>query len=115
MVTEESGKKYQVGGCAQPHLGKDTQEKHLFCLWRNITSPQIERYILQEYVTEERLEVPVEFDEGINNLLKKIEVVASLKFILKSQVENVCCRKKDGKRLRMTRDEGLKGLQRRPC
>ena len=32
---------------------------------------------LQEYVTEERLEVPVEFDEGINNLLKKIEVVAS--------------------------------------
>ena len=59
------------------HLGKDTQEKHLFCLWRNITSPQIERYILQEYVTEERLEVPVEFDEGINNLLKKIEVVAN--------------------------------------
>ena len=81
MVTEESGKKYQVGGRAggppQPHLGKDTQEKHLFCLWRNITSPQIERYILQEYVTEERLEVPVEFDEGINNLLKKIEVVAN--------------------------------------
>ena len=33
-------------------------------------------------MTEERLEVPVEFDEGINNLLKKIEVVASLKFIL---------------------------------
>ena len=27
-------------------------------------------------MTEERLEVPVEFDEGINNLLKKIEVVA---------------------------------------
>ena len=38
--------------------------------------------IFQEYVTEERLEVPVEFDEGINNLLKKIEVVTSLKFIL---------------------------------
>ena len=34
--------------------------------------------IFKEYVTEERLEVPVEFDEGINNLLKKIEVVASL-------------------------------------
>ena len=28
-------------------------------------------------MTEERLEVPVEFDEGINNLLKKIEVVAN--------------------------------------
>ena len=67
---------------------------------------------MQEYVTEERLEVPVEFDEGINNLLKKIEVIASLKLI---QVENLCCRKKDEKRLRMTRDEGLKGLQRRPC
>ena len=72
----------QGGGLPQPHLGQDTQEKHLFCLWRNITSPQIERYILQEYVTEERLEVPVEFDEGINNLLKKIEVVTSLKFTL---------------------------------
>ena len=29
-------------------------------------------------MTEERLEVPVEFDEGINKLLKKIEVVASI-------------------------------------
>ena len=43
-------------------------EKHKFHLR--------EKYTLQEYVTEERLEVPVEFDEGINNLLKKIEVVA---------------------------------------
>ena len=64
-------------------------------------------------MTEERLEVPVEFDEGINNLLKKIEVVTTLKLIL--QAENVCCRRKDGKRLRMTRDEGLKGLLRKPC
>ena len=58
-------------------LGKTPKKNTFFCLWRNITSPQIERYILQEYVTEERLEVPVEFDEGINNLLKKIEVVAN--------------------------------------
>ena len=44
---------------------------------KNTFSASRERYIFQEYVTEERLEVPVEFDEGINNLLKKIEVVAS--------------------------------------
>ena len=84
MVTEESGKKYQVDGGAvtvspwKRHPRKTPflpLKKHHFSL---LTATSI----FQEYVTEERLEVPVEFDEGINNLLKKIEVVTSLKFTL---------------------------------
>ena len=57
-------------------LGK-TPKKNTFSASRETSFLLRERYILQEYVTEERLEVPVEFDEGINNLLKKIEVVAN--------------------------------------
>ena len=66
MVTEESGKKYQVGGI----LALEKKEKQ-----RNVS-------FIQEYVTEERLEVPVEFDEGINNLLKKIEVIIMIMVIM---------------------------------
>ena len=79
MVTEESGKKSQV------ERGATTKILHLenAPLRKHISSTSRKIYLFfQEYVTEERLEVPVEFDEGINNLLKKIEVVTSLKFIL---------------------------------
>ena len=53
----------EIPGGRNPCLGKKGKQ-------RNVS-------FIQEYVTEERLEVPVEFDEGINNLLKKIEVVAN--------------------------------------
>ena len=79
MVTEESGKKYQVGGWAG--VGsltlEKTPKKNTFSASGETSFHLREKYTLQEYVTEERLEVPVEFDEGINNLLKKIEVVAN--------------------------------------
>ena len=84
MVTEESGKKYQVGRILLLTFLKDTQENIISAPKKNIISPKrkivLHYSIFKEYVTEERLEVPVEFDEGINNLLKKIEVVASISF-----------------------------------
>ena len=60
----------EIPGGRKPCLGKETQGKQ-----RNVS-------FIQEYVTEERLEVPVEFDEGINNLLKKIEVIIMIMVIM---------------------------------
>ena len=61
----------EIPGGRNPCLGKETQGKQ-----RNVS-------FIQEYVTEERLEVPVEFDEGINNLLKKIEVIIMIMVIMR--------------------------------
>ena len=60
----------EIPGGRNPCLGKETQGKQ-----RNVS-------FIQEYVREERLEVPVEFDEGINNLLKKIEVIIMIMVIM---------------------------------
>ena len=59
----------EIPGGRKPCLGKKGQQ-------RNVS-------FIQEYVTEERLEVPVEFDEGINNLLKKIEVIIMIMVIMR--------------------------------
>ena len=59
----------EIPGGRNPCLGKKGKQ-------RNVS-------FIQEYVTEERLEVPVEFDEGINNLLKKIEVIIMITVIMR--------------------------------
>ena len=59
----------EIPGGRKPCLGKKAKQGNVS--------------FIQEYVTEERLEVPVEFDEGINNLLKKIEVIIMIMVIMR--------------------------------